>query len=1725
MEFLTVYLQICINTNKIGKAYTKYEELDQIVTMDATTYYLLSIMEVMHRRYDLAAEHIEKALTLDGEIPFYHLVKGIILYWKALPKDVCLADDFYPVMFTNGLLHMDVGQHQMLKDATEEYRKAYQLADNVNNREQVEVILSIWINTLSVDSSFQEEILEPLQLLKAKNPFDVTVLLYMLQRKMALDHEVSIESIERQLKKSQNKIGHVIVLIEFCLSKGDKKNAKRFLHEYRSLFFKGQYYEYWYEYIVKVEESKDKLAEYEEEISRNSELEEIRRNRLLCLFIQLDEERNEELEGVLLENYRRTENRLDLLNLIAHYKARRNWQEMLRYADKLVSQYNDAYGNIYRIQCLVELQKYDMALCDIEELESRHIYGTEKELLQYRMIVFERTGRYDDAIMAGQELLQKKPTEQIILKLSSLYSLNGEETESLNTLLKAEEYRILTVEICQRISVCYLTIDQRKAWDYAEKAVKLSDDQPEVMLWATNIANHVGKSDKAGEYYHHIMVKNPEHQLLIVKSVDEVLEMLRASSEEAKKRKQMLFDGELVSHLYVDVAQGNQTFAEFFYMQWNEDELIPLEFGAHYFRDDMLDVNMKKIVLDYSSCLLLHELGILEILCDRMEEVYVAGTLFGVISEELRKIPMNQPDMIQSRYQTMKKCQEEPNVTFVEVKIPENTESKANINYTYTINSYTAEYYKAEWVSDNGVENSTSEIEVITALYREDKISQDAFDTYKRENIGVREEKVQELTKKSVCLFVDFDVLQKWDDACFLSVVCENFIVIVNKDILEEIEQENRQVTQKGQICTKLRELRDVLLHQKDEGKIKFLPGLENRDGMDYSNMLSSVLTEAEKRHLPVCIDDRVLTSYSHVGESVIYNSLDVMKILFVSKEINLERYSTIYKKVIDKKIRYILPDIRYILYAMKISEVDSASGLLKESGMLAGIRKYVVEALSQRSYLRKKGIDHVQIPEWEYYIFNLQGQSRDLIRLIWQSDMENEIKVAASEWTLSHFSQFAFDFSATVNEEGRKKSYAIQLADFLLEGLLLGKDEKCAEQYYAWLYEWFDHYLSLNPDIKVKTLEYAKSFIVSFLRDAEKLRNKHEFYLVKCMFATGIYYMPEEYREYLLADDAISEMYTSIYCEISIVLTDKRHVPIEKFRSWEREVLALNENEKLSKIYQGVNFVFSWEYILPAFPGVNIYWKEGMVESVKKIFADKGARLKHDERNVRKREFKYIEPFLEDMEYGKPYLALQGQGKYVSAAEEILQLLDRSESFEEIRIERGLKDDWFGSEHTRQLMVPSWPDYFLQLYDFDAGTDEIDNVKENIALSIPLRFRKTVEKTEIDNHNPVRLLHKLESLLYSNAEDRDILTVIADLFSYADSEHAKYGEIYVLFLKCVWDLWKKLDNYMTEPLENHMIWTYIWVDKMMTSLTKLEKDKCIDVAKYLKRLRIDTGIDVITEGLWDSVEEEDIICPHHMNLYRICITGTLQICTHYEERMYYLAPAILNLLEERYHNWMQSPIHVREAELLHKNTTDIFKSVFTTNAYSIIEKLADIGNCKEKIGLGEHDEGTGNRVERNLRSMVKQEGVGMSDVLYLALLSRENMDEEQMTLIKEIIEKQVLGRNFQSDITRHYFLAYVIHELPGNFQREYIQHELKRLGQLLHLGKVNWEEAYVLSTEMAKISRFDDFLEFWETYADELDTFSALQVAQRIGWLQRAVPYEYGDRVRKLRMQLELRE
>lgn len=1716
---LNIYLQICINTKKIEKAYEKYEELDGTLAFDGSTYYLLSVMELLRREYDKAMEHIDTAIAMDKKIPFFHLLKGVITYWKAIPQDVCLPDDLYPVMFANGLFKLEADGLELIRSAVENYRKAYLLAENVENKMQMEVILSAWINTLSVDYAFQNAIAEPLELLKKSDSYNVTALLYMIHRGMELDENVTIENLENHIKKCSNKIGYVIALLEMCLLQDDKKNAKRLLHEYKALFLQGDFYEYWYEYVVRTESDRAKFNEYEEEIRNNTELEPIRQKRLINLLLQGDCEREQELEEGLVEIYGQTDNRLDLLNLIHFCRTRRRWNGLLQYAQQLVDKYGDVYGSMYRIQGLIGLEEYELALDAIENLKKQQIAGFEKELLMNQMRVYERLGKYSEAIEAGQILLRKKPTEQLILNLASLYALNGDEEATLRTLLMAEEQDILTVTICQRISNCYLTKDNHKAWEYAKRAVDISEEQPEIMLWAANIGNHAGKSMFAGELYHKVMLRYPNHESFRYVGLDEILELIRESQVEADKRLEMLYSGDLAGHLFVDATKGNQTYAEYFYKQWEYGDVAPMEFGAHQYSEENLKGEITKIALDYSSCLLMHEMGVLHALADAVEQIYVVGDLFGIMSEELRAIPIAQPDIIYDKIKLIEKCREEYKIDFVEMKIPNELDGLDVKQTADAVSICTAEANGAVCVSDDAEDGDWRDSEVITALYRGGKISQETYMKYAVNEDLVREDTVLRLVQNPPRLLVDGVTLSKWDSFNLLPAVIEHFVILVEGSTEQDAINGKEQLEQKERICKQVKSLREELMALKENGKLSFLPMQERRLDMKYGGMLETLMFAAEKREIPLCVDDRFATSYSKVGKVPIYNTFDLLKHLRLVKKISLEDYCAAWKLALDKNIRYVLPDNEIILYALKLSDVNIGMGTLNESQLLKGIRKYIVNALAAGTHLCQKEKMHVQIPENEYFVFHLQRRSRELIRLIWQSGMTMEKKEIASEWVLCHYSQFAFDFSVRVGKTARMHSQAIQIADFLLAGILLSGNEEYTDAYYKWLYGWVGDYLENNAEIKKKALNYTKEFLSAHLRDGKISLEKREFAAVELMFAIGIYYMPEEFKAYVLKDNIIVNSFNAIYCEISIVLTQHRQVPVSIYKAWEQEMLALNEGNVLTKNFGDVVFQFSWEYIIPAFPGVIVKWKEGDKESEKRMFLDYGARLQYEQKAVRRNEYERIMSYL-PQEHDEYYLQLMSSKRYEEAAKEILQMLQMSEQYEMLRIDRGISGYWFGDKTTWNLLLPTDPGFFKQFYDVENDA-KLTNTEAIIKIPIQLGV---MPKIEVNNNNPVRLLHRLAWQFSQNKSEQEILATITSLFSFCGESNKQYGKIYVLFLKCVWKLFNELEVYKIEKRENLIVWSYIWADMMMSSITRLDAEGIVNIEAYVEQLQKDMEIELDTDGVGDEINE-DVLSPESMNLFRICVNGTVAICCKYEQKMRIMAKDILTVLHCGFKEWLSSPVHFLEAELLYGSKNNAFQSIFVDNTYSLIEQLTEVLEVPEIFAAWMIYACVPNRRQHILLGLLGDKGIDINELIYLFFITRESISSEDIDLIEAIIEKQILQREMILDMKNYRFISAIVSKLSEDFQGKYKQSELIRIGNALSTGKLQWVEAEELVIEIAKAFGNDVYFSFWESYEEVLNEEAALQLAERIGWMQLRVTFEEADRVRELRMRLELRK
>lgn len=1656
-----VYLQICINTGKTDKALDKYYELDDIVPMNDGSYYLLSVIMILQQHYAEALDYIDKALLKETDNPFYRFTKGVIYYWMALPEELRQSADLYPPMFQNGIVHLT--EKEFLDKAQEEYRQAEKLAEQVKNDELAETILNAWVCSLSVDGSYENDILEPLHILQNRSPLNLTAILYRIQRKLPLPAEVTIEKLEKTAKNASNKIACVIAAVELSIYQKNQKKAKSLLHEYKDLFLKGPAYEYWYEYIVKVEDKKENLQKYEQEIDENTALEEVRKKRLKCLFLQSDPNREQELEENLVSNYQLTKSRMDLLNLITFYKAKRNWGKMSEYADKLVDVHKDSYGMLYQIQALLELQENQKALEIADELEDKKIWGTELEVSWDKMYIYQQMGEYDKAIAAGERVLACKATEDIILKLSNLCALNGEEGKALQILLSSELRGVLTVPICQRISVYYLNNDNIQAWKYAEKAIELSNRQPGILLWAIDIANRTGNSDFTGQYLQEVM-SGEEANLVQAKSVEEVLELLMERKKEAEEHVQSLYGGELISHLFVDASKRN--YGEYFLGQWNSGPFVPLEFGAHYYgQEQMKELKQGEIVLDYSSCLFLYAVGALKDLLESMDRVYVAGILFGVLSEEIRKIPVAQEDLVNANYRTVQKCKE-LKVEFVVSQNPENPEELSLLDRTQVSRQKTALQYGAMWISEEGGADGIWDMELISALYRRREISQETYDEYVKRNCttGSREEVVRELEKKLDLeapekLYVDMDILVKWDKHNLLKLIGRKFRLLSAEESSHYIREQYHEIQEKKTICRQLEELREILLQYKDKGKIAFFQMTEQNEDMTYTDMLASELRMVESKKLPLCVDDRILTSYSSVGESNIYNTFDLLKYLRWTHRISTEKYFEIYEKIIEHNIQYVLPDREYIYWTLENARTD-------DDGALNVLEKYIFDALSPKSFIQKDRVEHVNMPEKDYYIFYMHRDFPELIQKIWRSNMNLQKKYSASEWILKHFSPFAYQYGDYTGEAGKKESLSILLADLLMKGVyIMGPEETKISAYYEWLDSWLQPYLMENPDIQKKTVTYLQKMMNAFMKNLKYMERKEDQRVSRYIFAMGIHCMPEIYREALLTDEEIQKLYDAIYCEYYITLSEQRRIPQKIMKRWEQQALSQPENVTVVDEYDGIEYHISRDHLLPGYPRLNICWKEGDAEQMLL--------------------------FLLDREEG---------------AEK-----DLSETFQQLKMNKILEEDWLFREEMQKYILPLYPDYFRQYYDCSTAVCNVEKVGS--VLPIQLNDNNRVGEDFEDNHNPVRLLHKLEMQFTVHAEEQEILATIEALFSYAGGDNARYGAVYLLLLRYIWKMLQDTDRYRDITEDNLIMWSYLWADQMMSVIRNMILSDRINIDHLIRDLERIMG-NIQTWGLWTKIIPGPATAPETVNLYRICVNGTLQTICRYKASQS-VAAAAIDMLLRKYSEWMTLPIHYMEANFTIETEENTQNSLLQRNFHALVEKTADLGKCKEKLSQNKQNVWLQDNEQLCLNAILQKDEIDINELIYLLLLTRKPLTEVEQDMVQRIVEKNVEQGMLELDENQANVLNCIVDELPPLFREKYRRLALESLGEFLCTKQITLEKAYDLAWILA--DGWENFVSFWEKNTEKLTDDEKKQMCEEMGRLQYMMPFEYAERIREV--------
>lgn len=1697
LYLLNIYMQICVNQGDGEEAIRAYDIYKDIYQYDASTWYIVSIAHLLQRDFFCAEEYINKAIEKDGEVFDFYLARALITYWRIVPEETFYeSESICPGLYSNGIYFFTNNMRTAIMDSVEDFKRAYHMADVVGNKESKEAVLACWINAFSIDNVLFSKSKEPLELLRKENPYHVIVLMIDILCSEVSKNEKFECQLSALIRKKKNVIGYILVLIEYYVKIGEKNEAKSLLFEYKETFKNCSSMEYWYKHIAQLEVDKEKRRVYAEAVNAEETFTNSQKKRIVCA---LTSDSKADILQQLELLYDETGSTLDLMNVIWNCQKYKNWDKTLKYAQILESKHCNPYGYVYMIKAYIKMHRFNDAYICLQKIEKINIIELDQQIQEDKITVLEKMGEYNRAIIEGEKLFHRQQTEASAHRLANLYIKKGKPSDAIQVLQTVEKKMSLSITGYQRLSGYYRFQDPLKSLEYAKKSVEISNHSLAALSWAANNAAHIGMSNVMGVYWQELMDKYSDSSELRTANLEEIFEMAQVENLHRREIEKKYNHAEIPLHMVLD-GIGNILMSEIFYGNWlNGERFSQISFGGHHIDMKYMTV-LDKVILDYTSCLLLQEMELLDVLADHVASIYIPSNLYPVIFEEQDKLRSGQSDLLAHRKKVMEYCINTLHLSCVESGLPDNLNEFNIAERVETVCVYTAELNGAIWVDvDRKTEKVTSTNEVYAVL------SEFGYPCDYNKN-SIRPEKVEMLKKRDHKLLVSILALEEWYDNGILNDISELFEIILFDQEREVIEDEISAQSKRYETYEKLEQLKIVLSRIDSKGKLKWcLDTEQDYQKHIYSSLVVSAITTAIQLNIPYCVEDRRMQSYGRINDVPIYSALDVIIIMHNQKWIDNRKYLNIYREFINKKIGFIILDAQIVVQGLSMSSIKEEK--LIESKLLTDIRSY----MDQSFYLVEKYSGNYQVgvhpAEKKCYSSKHLLSVREIIEKIWISNMDLEKKQISSDWVIFHYSRYGELLSESSKDNLSTDALIVfPIVQLILQGMLFIHCVDLGTQYSAWLFPLISYYLENNSILLDKVMIYLTKEIYVYLqsdkRGDEALQNR-----IEQAISYGINNMPGYIKDILLKDQRIYAVYNKFFMNV-VPLNEKRYIPSGLFDEWVDEVLEAEENTKIKKNYDGIEFSFSWEYVLPSWPLLTICWNEKDREFSYQSYCKPGVRLYHNQISVRIKEARKIYEYL-GTSPNLDMIELLSTENYREASEQLRTYIGICDSYIKQQICSIVEENWFSDEEALHYILPGDVSYFKQLYDYGNCTMCKDREIQS-AIPIPISEEYNCGRSL----NPVRRLHYLAWIMQEDCKYDG--NEYACMFEFLEGGvYAEYGQIYNALLKIVFGAMVEIKKYSIEPIQNRIIWTYIWVDKLYEELIFQIHSKNFSLNKYLNTLCERTNELKQHYDYSEGTDVFDVIDPSQMNLMRLCLLGSVELCLNLDrvkkgEEIHALAKEI----EKNLKLWFQTDGALVEFFVSHENAKNEWKTFFSRNYRKELNKLQQLA-----LGVSEDTLPLENNIHE-LQRILKEDAVSEVDKTIITMECLNRLDSMSVELLESILQKFYIDTDILAKPTDYLLSEFVLLKLPIDFRNQFRKDEIEKLRNTFISDNSKWKKIFdcflYISGENLELC-----VEFWEEVADKIDGSIDRGLIEQLARLQLLLPLELGERLYHTRIRM----
>ena len=776
-----------------------------------------------------------------------------------------------------------------------------------------------------------------------------------------------------------------------------------------------------------------------------------------------------------------TKKSMDFNNALIICRFYKKWDKMASIAKEWWDATSELVALEAQIEALLMTCKYDKCLRIIRKAEDAG--DVTIELKQHKIDALLGLAKTADARAIAQELGGSGANPRLAVLEARTFISEGQPQLAIDVLRSYADRGLYDIEVYGLLTDLLQGNQPDQAFQYAERIYRHAPEDEQVLRLAGNVALMTGhdKSEAVVKYILQLQKNIGKDSSTRTITINEAVEMLQEANEQQTYLENAYKNREIPIHLFATPGQNVLGGVVYSILDRNVPYL------GHFSVSNNIEVNFKcPLVLDYTACLMLYRLGLLEMVCSWFSNVWVDQHLFEIWLSDI--------DQLKS----------------VQISVEQKAIRLSDTIKTLQFLRYSSEEHILRTGFDNVLLRCAEDMEAILVIERShsslfnkpvpddwDKVRIHPHALYaaldrmklphpKYDHTASMEESIAKVIPQCN-LVLDFSVIDELQSADALEDAFNHFRVVLPIELLSRIHSNADEYRKRSKTAKWLEEAYNVagklLLQGKITRKPNKVPSEPNRN--IYGRLFIDELSLISSTQSTLVIDDCVGNSCRHInvqkGKSLIISSYDLITSAYQNGKLDDNQYYHLTDQLLSISYGFFIPQSGYVVSRLQLSAVND-QGFLEENVALRNLRRMLAYAFNEDIGPRSHPVGAYTIPELVGFLKELTELFRDCLIKVWQSDCPLEWRTAASNWLLTFTGDFLCDIERfNINAED---SFAMMQARLLFTMVAGGNSSRTLE-FSNWLAPYLIASWWANPSFAQRAAIRISEFIrTTFSKD-----------------------------------------------------------------------------------------------------------------------------------------------------------------------------------------------------------------------------------------------------------------------------------------------------------------------------------------------------------------------------------------------------------------------------------------------------------------------------------------------------------------------------------------------------------------------------------------------------------------------------------------------------------------